>query len=69
MEWNGGMEQWNGTVEWNSGMTTPIERLVPDELSPISIEAFGECSAVLESFRVSRRRVAQSDWLDALIHW
>ena len=23
-----GMEQWNGTVEWNSGMTTPIERFL-----------------------------------------
>ena len=20
MEWNSGMEQWNGTVEWNNGM-------------------------------------------------
>ena len=24
MEWNGGMERWNG-MEWNSGMTTPTE--------------------------------------------
>ena len=20
VEWNGGMEHWNGTLEWNSGM-------------------------------------------------
>ena len=24
MEWNGGMERWNG-MEWNSGMTTPTK--------------------------------------------
>ena len=28
VEWNGGMERWNGIVEWNGGMTTPIERLL-----------------------------------------
>ena len=26
IEWNGGMERWNG-MEWNSGMTTPTERV------------------------------------------
>jgi hypothetical protein len=25
VEWNGGMERWNG-MEWNGGMTTPTER-------------------------------------------
>ena len=24
----GGMERWNGIVEWNSGTTTPIKRLL-----------------------------------------
>ena len=24
MEWNGGMERWNGTVEWNTGMPRPL---------------------------------------------
>ena len=35
VEWNSGMEWWNGTVEWssgmewwNSGMTTPIDRVL-----------------------------------------
>ena len=27
VEWNGGMERWNGIVEWNGGMTTPIDRI------------------------------------------
>ena len=50
------------SVEWNRGMTTPVERSVPDYLYPIS----GVYSAkVLESFRVSRRRLAQGDWLNA----
>ena len=26
VEWNDGMERWNGTVEWNSVMTTPTSR-------------------------------------------
>ena len=29
MEWNGGMERWNG-MEWNSGMTTPTECVCDD---------------------------------------
>ena len=33
----GGMELWNGMVEWNSGMTTPTERPSPDDLSPIAV--------------------------------
>ena len=28
VEWNGGMEWLNGTVEWNSGMTMPIDRVL-----------------------------------------
>ena len=26
VEWNGGMEWWNGTVEWNGGMVSRIHR-------------------------------------------
>ena len=25
VEWNGGMEQWNGMVEWNSGTTSLLQ--------------------------------------------
>ena len=50
-------------------MTTPIEQSIPDDLSLISDNQLRECSAkVLESFGVSRRKLVQGDWLNALIH-
>ena len=38
-------------MEWNSGMTEPIERLVPDDLYPISVvqsRRLGDQSVVLK---------------------
>ena len=34
MEWNGGMERWNG-MEWNSGMTRPPSVFCDDLYLPI----------------------------------
>ena len=56
-------------VEWNSGMATPLERSVPDDLYPIFHNGVArDLSVVLESFQVSRWRLAQDDWHNALIH-
>ena len=38
MEWNGGM---------NSGMTTPIERSVPDDFYPISDDGVARGSEII----------------------
>lgn len=59
----------NGMVEWNIGMTTPIDWPVFDDLYPTADRTLAgwrsgvqHVSLVLESFGVSRRRLAQGDW-------
>ena len=58
-------------MEWNSGITTPVERPFPDDLYPISdtIEAnIIMESVVLRSGKVSEcQDGAQGDWLNPLV--
>ena len=68
------MEWWNGTVEWNSGITTPVERPFPDDLYPISDNGLVRSrhnimeSVVLRSGKVSEcQDGAQGDWLNPLV--
>ena len=60
-------------VEWNSGMTTPVEQLFPDDLYPISDNGLVQLrhieSVVLWSWKVSECQdggyiIAQGDWLN-----
>ena len=41
------MERWNGIVEWNSGMTAPIEQSLLDDLYPIYDRGQRYCMSTL----------------------
>ena len=56
MEWIGGMERWNGTVEWNSGMTTPTSRAMTNTRNDLYLSTEGR--TVKRAFElVSARQV------------
>ena len=61
MEWNGGMERWNG-MEWNSGMTTPTEcvflRPIPIIFSAQDTQVFSTRLNYGEPVAVIKRRTS-----------